>query len=397
MMERKLATIQKITRLFPIEGADRIEGAEILGWECVVVKDTFKEGDLCVYFECDSQLPIHPVFEFMADRKFRVRTIKLRKQISQGLALPISILCEFMNGTQAEYCNRKSVNYRQDVFDKLFKEGTDVTELIGVTKYDPRPENADPVSKPINPVVNYLMDYFWFRKVYNMVMPVKTKGNFPEFIKKTDETRLQSYPLVLKKNIGKTFYFTEKLDGSSASYFFNKALVGKKFGLFPIDKGNGFGVCSRNLRLVHPDNRYWWNYALQHNIECIVQEISDYLRCSVAIQGELIGPGIQQNKYLLNELAFYCFNIFNIDTQQYLPLYKKEAVCKKFNINLVPIDATQITITDQHDVNYFIELSKRKSFLNSKVTAEGIVGRLVDDESVSFKVINPEWLLKNDE
>lgn len=393
--KRKLASIQKIIKLFPIEGADRIKCAQVLGWECVVVKDTFKEGDLCVYFECDSQLPIHPVFEFMANRHYRVKTAKFKKQISQGLALPLEILDNFIDtskarvGTYANFALYRSMK---------FKEGDDVTKLIGVTKYDPRPEDSNPDSiKKNNPIVKYLMDYFWFRKVYNMVMPGKTKGNFPEFIKKTDETRLQSYPLVLKKNIGKTFYFTEKLDGSSASYFFNKALVGKKFGLFPIDKGNGFGVCSRNLRLVHPDNRYWWNYALQHNIECIVQEISDYLRCSVAIQGELIGPGIQQNKYLLNELAFYCFNIFNIDTQQYLPLYKKEAVCKKFNINLVPIDATQITITDQHDVNYFIELSKRKSFLNSKVTAEGVVGRLVDDESVSFKVINPEWLLKNDE
>lgn len=377
--ERKLASIQKIVKLFPIVGADKIEVAQVLGWECVVVKGAFKVGDLCIYFELDSQLPKHLIFDFMADRKFRVRTIKLRKQISQGLILPLSILNEFTN---------------KDI--TKFKEGTDVTELIGVTKYDPRPENADPTStKKHNPVVKYLMDYFWFRKVYNAVMPGKTKGNFPEFIKKTDETRLQSYPLVLKKTIGKTFYFTEKLDGSSASYFFNKALVGKRFGLFPKDKGNGFGVCSRNLRLVHPDNRYWWNYATQNNMECIVHEISDYLKCSIAIQGELIGPGIQQNKYLLTELDFYCFNIFNIDTQQYLPLFKKEEICKKFNIKLVPVDATRITITEQHDVNYFMGLSKRKSFLNPKVTAEGIVGRLVDDESVSFKVINPEWLLKN--
>lgn len=82
---------------------------------------------------------------------------------------------------------------------------------------------------------------------------------------------------------------------------------------------NGFGVCSRNLRLVNPDNIG----ALQHNIENIVQEMSDYLQHSIAIQGELIGPGIQENKYLLKELAFYCFNIFNIDTQQYLPFIQK--------------------------------------------------------------------------
>ena len=333
----------------------------------------------------------------MADRKFRVRTIKLRKQISQGLALPTNILCEFMSGTQAEYCNRKSVHYRQDIFDKLFKEGTDVTELIGVTKYDPRPENADPVSKPTNPVINYLMDYFWFRKVYNAVMPGKTKGNFPAFINKTDETRLQSYPLVLRKNLGRTIYTTEKLDGSSASYFFNKDLTGKKWGLFNKDKGNGFGVCSRNLRLVTPNQQYWWKYAKDHDFADLVPCLSKYLGFSIAIQGELIGPGIQKNKYQLTELDFYCYNIFNIEAGVYLPDYQKELVCKQFHIKVVPHDDEKIVLAEEHDVDFFINLSKRKSALNSKVTAEGIVCRCADDETISFKVINPEWLLKNDE
>jgi hypothetical protein len=380
-MERKLASIQKIIDLQPISGADKIEVAYILGWQCVVKKGDFKTNELCVFIEVDSQLPQHVLFDFMKDRKFKVRTIRLLKQISQGLVLPLSILKEFTN---------KDINN--------YKEGDDITELIGITKYDPRPENANPVSiKKLNPVINYLMSYSWFRKVYNKVMPRKTKGNFPNFIKKTDEIRLQSYPTGLKKNLNNTFYLTEKLDGSSASYFFNKALTGKRFGLFPVDKGNGFGVCSRNLRLVHQDNRYWWKYALQHNLECKLQEISNYLNCSIAIQGELVGPGIQKNKYLLQELDFYCFNVFNIDTQQYFPLSIKKDICKKFDIKLVPIDDVQITITNNHTVQYFIELSKRKSSLNQKVMAEGIVARIINDESVSFKVINPEWLLKNSE
>ena len=83
-MERQLASVQKIVNLQPIQGADKIETAQVLGWQCVVKKGEFKVGDLCIYFEIDSQLPKHPVFDFMADRKYRVRTIKLRKQIAQG-------------------------------------------------------------------------------------------------------------------------------------------------------------------------------------------------------------------------------------------------------------------------------------------------------------------------
>jgi len=379
-MERQLASIQKILDLQAIPGADKIEVASILGWECVVRKGEFQIGDLCVYFEIDSQLPKEAVFDFLADRKYRVRTIKLRKQIAQGLALPLSILKEFSN---------KELKY--------YKEGEDVTKLIGVTKYDPRPENADPTgNKKYNPVLSFLMDYHWFRYVYNRIMPGKSKGNFPEFILKTDETRLQSYPTILRRNIGKVFYDTEKLDGSSASYFFNKKLVGKKFGLFQIDKGNGFGVCSRNLRLVTPDNRYWWRYALDNNIELKVQELSDLLGFSVAIQGELIGPGIQENKYKLDTLDFYCFNVFNIQNQTFLSKFDKQVACKQVGIKIVP-SGDPFVLEHDHDVNYFMELSKRKSKVNPKVTAEGIVVRRSDDETISFKVINPEWLLENNE
>ena len=376
-MERKLASIQRITKLFPIEGADRIEGAEILGWECVVNKNEFKEGDLCVYFECDSQLPIHPVFEFMANRHYRVKTAKFKKKISQGLALPLSILSEFTN---------------KDI--TKFKEGQDVTNIIGVTKYDPRPEDSNPVSiKKNNPIVKYLMNYSAFRKIYRVIVPGKTKGSFPEFIFKTDETRIQSSPSILTKNRNEPFYFTEKLDGSSATYFYNDKLSGKRFGIFNKDLGNGFGVCSRNLRLVHKDNSNWWKYALEHNIEETVKALSYCLGYSVAIQGELIGPSIQENKYKRNTLEFYCYNIFNIDTQSYISFEGKYHLCEKFGIPTVPVVAEE-SITEEVTIPYLVALSKRKSLIKKDILAEGIVGRNVKNDSISFKVINPEWLLK---
>jgi len=389
--KRKLASIQKIIKLFPIEGADRIECAQVLGWECVVVKDTFKEGDLCVYFECDSQLPIHPVFEFMANRHYRVKTAKFKKQISQGLALPLEILDNFIDTSKARvgaYAN--FALYRS----MKFKEGDDVTKLIGVTKYDPRPEDSNPDSiKKNNPIVKYLMNYSAFRKIYRVIVPGKTKGSFPEFIFKTDETRIQSSPSILTKNRNEPFYFTEKLDGSSATYFYNDKLSGKRFGIFNKDLGNGFGVCSRNLRLVHKDNSNWWKYALEHNIEETVKALSYCLGYSVAIQGELIGPSIQENKYKRNTLEFYCYNIFNIDTQSYISFEGKYHLCEKFGIPTVPVVAEE-SITEEVTIPYLVALSKRKSLIKKDILAEGIVGRNVKNDSISFKVINPEWLLK---
>ena len=390
-MERKLATIQKITRLFPIEGADRIEGAEILGWECVVNKNEFKEGDLCVYFEIDSQLPIHPVFEFMANRHYRVKTAKFKKQISQGLTLPLEILDNFIDASKARVgaCANFAL-YRS----MKFKEGDDVTKLIGVTKYDPRPEDSNPSSsKKLNPIVNSLMQYALFRKVYRVIVPGKTKGSFPEFIFKTDETRIQSSPSILTKNRNEPFYFTEKLDGSSATYFYNDKLSGKRFGIFNKDLGNGFGVCSRNLRLVHKDNSNWWKYALDFDMEHLIRAMSSYLGFSVAVQGELIGPNIQENKYKRAALEFYCYNIFNINSQIYVSFAEKYHLCEKFGIPTVPVVAKEY-LTEEFTVPYLVALSKRESVLKRDVLAEGIVGRNVKNDSISFKVINPEWLLK---
>ena len=94
-MERKLAHIELIESLKPIIGADKIEVATVLGWECVVKKDEFKVGDKIIYIEVDSVLPEKPEFEFLRDRKFKIKTIKLKGQISMGLILPLNILKKY--------------------------------------------------------------------------------------------------------------------------------------------------------------------------------------------------------------------------------------------------------------------------------------------------------------
>jgi len=204
---RKLATIETILEKRPIEGADRIESVRVRDWWVVSKKDEFQVGDSCIYFEIDSFLPIIPPFEFLlsgSSKKrmivegkqvdgIRLKTIKLRGQLSQGLVMPI----------------RDLVTYSSEPLLPL-ETGTDITDFLGVLKYDiPIPAE----------------------------LAGKAKGFFPSFIPKTDEERIQNMSEVLSG-----YYVSEKLDGTSTT-FFKKDMV--------------FGVCSRNLELSESDVLPW--------------------------------------------------------------------------------------------------------------------------------------------
>ena len=216
-MERKLATIRVISDIRPIEGADMIELATVGGWNVVVAKNVgHKVGDHVVYCEIDSFLPIKEEFEFlrkssykkMGDQEgFRLKTIKLRGQVSQGLILPMSVFGEF--GWTAY-------------------EGLDVTDRLGIVKYEP-PIPAE--------------------------LAGKVKGGFPSFLHKTDEERVQN--LVKEYSEYKLtsvhqFYMTEKLDGYSATFYMNEG---------------EFGVCSRNLELLETEGNTFWKVARELDLE----------------------------------------------------------------------------------------------------------------------------------
>ena len=163
---RKLASIQKILDIKPIEGADVIEVASVLGWKVVVKKGEFSVGDKCVYCEIDSQLPEKEEFEFLRNKKFRIKTLRLKSQISNGICFPMSII-----GIDPEI-------------------GTDVTEEMGITKWEPQ-----------NPIT----------------LGGDNKGSFPGYVFKTDEQRIQNFPNLLDEIRGLEFYSTVKCDGSSCT------------------------------------------------------------------------------------------------------------------------------------------------------------------------------------
>jgi RNA ligase (TIGR02306 family) len=312
---RKLASIQKVEKIFPILKADNIEGCQILGWEIVVRKGEFKEGDLCVFFEIDSLLPAIDDFEFMKASNYKVKTIKLRGQISQGLALPLHKISKSLPTTIGE----------------------DVSELLGVSKYEP--DELD-------------------------------NKTFPEFLHKTDEVRIQAIPELLTTYKGQSFYITEKLDGCSVSFYV---------------RDGQFGICSRN-RLQ--SNNHFGQVAQSLNIERKLRSLGN----NICFQGEIIGPKIQGNRYNLSEYDVRFFSVFDIEKQSY---YDFENLCSI--INWVSLETVPIIgiIELNHTIKELIELSTGKSKLYDTMR-EGIVVRKIDSTKISFKVISPEFLLRQD-
>lgn len=368
---RHLATIRKIKELRPIQNADRIEVAIIDGWECIVNKaDGFKVGDLVVYIEIDSVLPDKPEFEFMRKYKFRVRTIKLRGQVSQGLVLPLDILPTNIT--------------------LIIEEGRDVTEILGIKKYDPEAAQEKVWWQKL--AVQNKVVFPWWLKPFKRIKFVrewwinkhKTIDDFPDFIKKTDEERIQNMPHLFDRiKYGEIpLTVTEKMDGTSATYFL---------------KDGKFGVCSRNKWLIKEDDSPYWQVAKKYNIEQVLLNLAGFGSHEhlYVLQGEIIGQGIQGNKYHLSGLMFMPFNLiidgkrmkYN-DMKEYLeftslepvPLLQKELVIPK------PWEISDL-------VNYTRGISKHRDGVEQR---EGIVCRN-EHHNISFKVINPDFLLKEGE
>lgn len=346
-MERKLVTIQQIEELKSISGADKIDTARIKGWWVVVQKDQFKVGDEVIYYEIDSFLPLRPEYDFLLkggkpkkmiyDGKeiegIRLRTVKLRGQLSQGLIMPMDVLTRHIVATDEDGNIMKAPEV-----------GDDITDIMGVKKYE----------APIP-----------------ACLAGKVKGSFPSFIPKTDEERIQNFSGVLNN-----FYVSEKLDGSSVSYF---------------KKDGEFGVCSRNLELAEGDTTQW-RIARELDLE-------NKLPDGFAIQGELIGQGINKNLYKLNGQEVYFFNTYNIKSGVYLNYEDFIGFCNSLGLKTVPIIDDNFSLLKT--VDEFLEYAEGKSKLNSDVEREGVVVRPKMEmqycgQRLSFKIISNRFLLKNE-
>lgn len=369
---RELAYIQKIKTLTPIPGADNIECATVLGWELVVKKGEFQVGDLCVYCEIDSILPEYPCFEFLRTKKFRIKTVKLKGQISQGIAFPLSVLTDV---------------------DPTFsiskvKVGDDVTQVLKITKYDSEADldKVEVVKKTwLENKISYLKwKLFGFSRV-------KT-GDFPNDVPKTDETRVQKMSSELSVRQNNKMYITEKCEGTSATFVYRKNgnWLAKMFG-----NAFAFQACSRNRIVYNSQNNSGetTHHIMQVASKYNLIESMKGLNRNLAVQGEVIGPKIQGNIYKLPELEFRVFLMFDLDTQTYLQFQELIALVNKLNLQMVPILEQNHSLVN--DVKYYVDLSKGKSKINSNSRREGIVIRS-ESENFSFKSINPEYLLHQD-
>lgn len=371
-MERSLAHIERIEWIKNIEGADAIELCGVLGWQCVIAKkDNFKVGDIVVYIEVDAVVPERPEFEFLRDRKFRVRTIKLRGQVSQGLVLPISILPPF---TQSPV-------------------GIDVTELLGIVKYL-TPSEQDEIQRQENAIKleksklkKFLMRYSWFRRLF---LSRTQKASFPYWVSKTDEERIQNLgDKFIQENAHRTVYVTEKIDYQSGTWTSKEVpkfsgLLGK---LIPLKKVL-FVVASRNLQTNDKSSLYW-QIAIKYNLESICKKYP-----GIIIQGEQGNSKIQGNKYGITEPKMWVFNIIS-PSGAHLDYVEMEAFCKNNGLDVVPYLGYHVLSDIGSTVNDFVEFAKGKSTL-ANIHREGVVIRCIEygKKVISFKSINPDFLLK---
>lgn len=360
-VERKLATIRKIADVKPIEGSDFIELAVVDGWQLVTAKSNgFKRGDLCIYFEIDSVLPELEETEFLRKVKFRIKTQKIRGCLSQGIIFPLS----FLNNFEISDEIRDIIN-NNELYNN---ENIDVTSIIGVEKYE----------KPLPSGLSGLAE-----------------GRFPTYkVPKTDEERCQNLNGKIQYWINNSVEFVEleKVDGSSATY----CIIDDKFK-----------VCSRNLELKMSNDNLFWKIAIQFNIE---ERIRNYIKSrginEIAIQGELIGEGVQSNKYKIKGHDLYLFNIFNIDTQKYFTWDEFLDFINFTGLKSVPVVNDSVILMSDNTIDSLLHQVIGKSLLNINTEREGSVFRSKYDCSIisyslcskiSFKAINNNFLLKYDE
>lgn len=338
---RKLATIRKIDTLTPIEGADAIECATVGGWKVVAQKGLYKEGDLAVYFEIDSWIPFElaPFLskgkeprEFEGVKGERLKTIKLRGQLSQGLLMPLAEACK-------------------NIDSELF-EGLDVSFPLNIKKWE----------KPINAQLAGVC-----------------KGNFPTLIPKTDQERCQNLvkEIVAANEAGTKFEVTEKLEGSSMTCY--------------LIEGE-FGVCSRNMDLKETAENAFWKTARRDNVEEKMRE--QFGLADFALQGELIGPGIQGNIYKLTDTQFRIFDIYDIRRGEYVDPLTRQAIVGEMELNHVPIIAYTAEMYDTlgiSDIPALLGFAEGKSTL-ADVEREGVVFKEVNG-GFTFKAISNKYLL----
>ena len=351
---RKMARVVRIDNVLPHNNADSLEIAIVGGWQVIIRKGEFKADDLAVFCEIDSWVPteLAPFLskgkeprEYNGVKGEKLRTIRLRGELSQGLLIPLShetmVRCEA--GKALIQRGISPLSSQDELVDQ------DVTEILGIQKWEP-PVNAQ--------------------------LAGQTKGNFPSIFFKTDQERIQNLSRKLDEWIaqGLEFEVTEKLEGSSMTCYL-------------LEDGT-FGVCSRNLDLKRDENNSFWATAIKLDIEAKMKSyFGETPEKAVCLQGELIGEGIQKNIY---GLKGYDFQVFDIQESggKYYSAWGRVTILKHIGIESVPYLGT-FTCKPMQEI---LDFAQGNSVL-ADTKREGVVWKCLTDPSITFKVINNEYLL----
>ena len=410
--ERELAYVVLVDGIEELPGYDRVESARIGGWRCIVPKGQFHVGSPGIYFEIDSRVPSdNPVFAFLEKRNYKIKTQKMCKSISQGLLMHAD---DFgwkiiFDGTKTPYIyDGEKVHYADD-------ETRFLTKILGVTYADDE-DNARKAPSINNnkkyqsmvtrnqklfktPVFRWLMRRDWGRKTLFFFFGKKKdapKGfptKFP-YIKKTDQERCENMVFVLKD---KTPYIrTQKCDGSSGTFILERVKKNKF----------EFYVCSRNVRMLRPDqecfygdNNYYWEVAIKYDIE---NKLKDYLNkypelSYVCWQGEVCAPKIQSNAHKLTETHLYLFHMID-SVRGFYDIREAKDIWESYNMEHVPIDEELYIMPDDFEelkitADGYYDPSVCEGNVN--VPREGFVYYKSNDPNFSFKNVSRSYLLKH--
>lgn len=402
--ERELAYLVSVEKITPMN-ADRLECAHIGGWHCVVGKGEFEEGDPAVYFEIDSQLPDVPPFsdmEFLRGKHFKVKSQKIRGEVSQGLLVSVKSFGWTVMEDGSILCGK--------VPRRVDDESRFLTKELGVT-YNVKEDNVRKVSSvdkykrmmarhpklgrskigrmlyktSFGKKVLYL--FFGRKKYLEDSWPV---GKFPG-VSKTDQERVENMPWVLEKKV--PYIRTQKCDGSSGTYILER-------------KGRNkfeFYVCSRNRRIPvsQKEGDNFWRVAEKYRIE---EKMKDYLTlrpgCTfVCWQGEVCAPSIQGNPHGLKDIHFYCFHMTDSIKGRY-DIREAKRIWDFYEMEVVPIDEKDYYLPDDFEefkktADGFYDPSVCEGL--TKQAREGYVYYRVDDPTFSFKNVSRKYLLKRGE
>lgn len=393
---RELAYVVKVDDIRPIPGRDRVECAVVGGWTIMVRKDQFKPGDLGIYFEIDSQVPEKEPFMFLAEKHFKIKTQKYKTPDgqfwSQGLLMHAEDFgWEMLDDSISD--DEKNLHF--DEGDTRF-----LTEKLGVT-YAVAEDN----SRKANSVDKYkkmaqrngklfahqpfrwLMRHAWGRKVlfFFFGKPRDKKTGWPEWVKRTDEERVQNMPWILQNK--DPWIATEKIDGTSTTFTMKRG------------KHNNFDfyVCSRNVVFDKPDKQCFYEsnvyieMAEKYHIEDTLREILMYnLNWDwVTLQGETYGAGIQKRDYSLKGHDFMGFN-FITSTNGRWNSVDASKLMSQYGIPWVPIVNENFILPDT--VEELLAIATDASVVDGGMR-EGLVFRS-QDGSQSFKAVSNEFLMK---